>query len=448
MVGSFYENSSFQTGIDFHGIYYKGIYLVKTFRPLKSESEISQKIMGRKCLGYLSAAPRVSTNPEAEASGPRSHVLGVIQAFRELGWEVVPFIVGDRIPLMATKNSAMKMEHNFLTRLMADGLRLISGPIRAIEAWFLLHGKVDMVYERFAVLQSMGWIFQPRIPWILESSGLYYYEATIERKSLVLVKVAEWLEKWAYRKCDVLICVSEALRDLIIRETGISTKKIIVVPNGVDCVRFDPEQTRANRLFSGPTIGFASALVRWHRLDILIQVIADLQKDGINYHLIVAGDGPMREEWEELANQSGLKDTSKFLGHITWDEIPAFMAGCDLGYVGNNPMDIGVMYHSPLKMFEYMAMAKPVVSTYNDDSRDMVRHGENGYLFEPGNPDDLKRVLIEAFGKQNIWEEMGRKARIRILENASWTFRVSNMLESLSTFLENRIKCSNLSGLL
>lgn len=49
----------------------------------------------KRCLGYLSGAPRVSTNPEAECGGPRSHVLGVIRAFETLEWEVKPFIVGD-----------------------------------------------------------------------------------------------------------------------------------------------------------------------------------------------------------------------------------------------------------------------------------------------------------------------------------------------------------------
>nr|MDP9479668.1 hypothetical protein [Actinomycetota bacterium] len=52
----------------------------------------------KKRLGYLSAAPRVSTRPDAEAGGPRSHVLGVIRAFESLGWSVNRFIVGDRMP--------------------------------------------------------------------------------------------------------------------------------------------------------------------------------------------------------------------------------------------------------------------------------------------------------------------------------------------------------------
>src|SRR3954465_6482754 len=56
-------------------------------------------------LGYLSGAPRASPRPDPEAIGPRSHVVGVLAAFRELGWEVQPYIVGDRVPLRVATGS-------------------------------------------------------------------------------------------------------------------------------------------------------------------------------------------------------------------------------------------------------------------------------------------------------------------------------------------------------
>ena len=50
------------------------------------------------CLGYLSAAPTVSTRPGAASAGPRAHILGTINGFRAAGWEVRPYIAGDRLP--------------------------------------------------------------------------------------------------------------------------------------------------------------------------------------------------------------------------------------------------------------------------------------------------------------------------------------------------------------
>jgi glycosyltransferase involved in cell wall biosynthesis len=383
-------------------------------------------------LGYLSAAPRVSTKSDSEASGPRSHILGVMNAFIELGWEVFPYIVGDRIPQSVTRKSGMRLETSKILRLVADLIRIISGPIQSIRAWLELHNKVDLVYERYAVLQTLGGIFQlSKIPWVLETSGLYYYEARVERKSIVLIGIAKQIELNAYRRCDVLVCVTEALKDLIVREAGISPQKILVIPNGVDCIRFDPKVVSSERFFSGPTIGFVSALVRWHRLDILLEALGDLHDGGINVNLVVAGDGPMRVEWEQLAEKKGLRNSVRFLGHISWNDIPKLIAGFDLGYVGNAQMDIGVMYHSPLKMYEYMAMGKPVLAAENDDSKNMVDEKRNGFLFVAGNKDDLKRAIRTALDEANNWKIMGEEARKTVVNNASWMMRVKTMQDGI-----------------
>jgi glycosyltransferase involved in cell wall biosynthesis len=400
-----------------------------------------RKILNRqKRLGYLSAAPRVSTGPLSEASGPRSHILGVIGAFEESGWEVFHYIVGDRIPQSFTRKSGMRLEKSWILRLAADLLRIVSGPVQSIRAWLELHNKVDLVYERYAVMQTLGGIFKlSKIPWVLETSGLYYYEATVERKSIVLNGIAKLIELNAYRRCDVLICVSEALKDLVIQEAGISPKKILVIPNGVDCTRFDPDSYVPERIFAGVTIGFVSALVRWHRLDVLLDTLGELHRNGVNVNLVVAGDGPMRVEWETLAQKNDLENRVRFLGHISWDEVPNLIAGFDIGYVGNAPMDIGVMYHSPLKMYEYMAMGKPVLAAENDDSRNMIIEEQNGFLFKAGEKNDLKRAILTALHNADNWKMMGEKARRTILQNASWLVRVRNMQDGIDRIISNNL---------
>ncbi len=51
------------------------------------------------------------------------------------------------------------------------------------------------------------------------------------------------------------------------------------------------------------------------------------------------------------------------------------------------------MYHSPLKLYEYMAMAKPVVASAFEDAQRVIRDRETGFLFQPGDKEDLKRTL-------------------------------------------------------
>jgi hypothetical protein len=51
----------------------------------------------KKQLGFISAAPRISTRPETQVPGPRTRVLGLIKGFEALDWEVKRFIIGDRV---------------------------------------------------------------------------------------------------------------------------------------------------------------------------------------------------------------------------------------------------------------------------------------------------------------------------------------------------------------
>ena len=389
-------------------------------------------------LGYLSAAPRVSTRLDAEAGGPRSHVLGVIRAFEALGWKVERFIVGDRMPKgVAGGGSEKALSGSRARTLAADLARLALGAANAFRARRELSGKVDWVYERYAVLQALGWIFQrDGIPWILETSGLYSEEAKTERNSLVLTGVARKLEGFAYERCDVLVCVSQPLKELVVRKTGIREDKILVVPNGVDAAFFDPTLHEPRRLFEGFTVGFVGSLLAWQGLDRLLHAVSALRAEGLPICVAVVGDGPAREGWEGLAQKLGLSEEAvRFVGRAPLDEVPGYVAGFDVGFSGQQGMKIGAMYHSPLKLYEYLSMGKPIVATAYDDARNLVRDTGAGFLFKPGDTEDLKRALREAYRSRETFEEAGRRAREEVLRRHSWEARLKAMIPKVEEIL-------------
>ena len=391
-----------------------------------------------KRLGYLSAAPRVSTHPEAEASGPRAHVLGVMRAFQALEWEVLPFIVGDRVPpKWRGKGSEKAVSGSFLGTLAADLIRLILGTLNALKAWRELGGKVDWVYERFAALQSLGWIFQRQgVPWILETSGPFFYEAKFERKSVVLSSVARWMEIQAYRQCDVLVCVSEALKEIVVCEAKIPPEKVVLVPNGVDTEFFNPELYQPKRLFAEFTIGFVGTLTNWQGLDLLLYALKDLQAEGITLCSIVVGDGLMLEEWRALAQNLGVSTKVAFVGRVPRYQVPEYIAGFDVGYSGQIELQMGTMYHSPLKLYEYMAMGKPVIASAFEDAQRALRQNETGFLFPAGNLAELKQTLLSAYEARERLHEMGGKARAEVLAEHSWIARVEKMIEDVDRILQ------------
>ncbi|MEJ5347724.1 MAG: glycosyltransferase [Desulfosoma sp.] len=395
--------------------------------------------MNPKRLGYLSGAPRVSTRPEAEAAGPRSHILGFIGAFRNLGWEVRPFIVGDRMPAAwVNAGSEQKLRRGLGTRMAADLVRLVLAYRYRRTAWQEV-GPVDWVYERFGIFQSLGRAFQKRgIPWILETNGPFFYEAKMERRSIALGPVARRLEIQAYRDCDVLVCITSPLRDIIMREAGIPEEKIVIVPNGVDTHRFDPAKADGSRYFEMPTLGFVGSLIAWQGLDRLIMALAELKEEGIHWALVVAGDGPERNSWETMARDRGLSDRVLFLGGVPWDDVPLVLGRVDLGYSGQVPLKIGTMYHSPLKLYEYLAMAKPVVAAAYEDALRVVVPEETGYLFAPDSMTDLKDVLRRAYRDRDRWSSMGTKAREHALTRHGWEVRVRHLITEVQRILSRK----------
>jgi glycosyltransferase involved in cell wall biosynthesis len=388
----------------------------------------------RRRVAYLSGAPRVSTRQDAESGGPRSHVRGVIAAFRSLGYEVEPFIVGDQVPPEITRKSGRAISATVLHALAADVGRLSFRVINRRRAWRRLAGRIDWVYERFSACQALGRVFQRcGLPWVLETQGPFYQEAKAERKSMVLTGIARKLELEAYRQCDALVCVSHTLRDIVCREADISPSKVIVVPNGVDTEVFDPQKHPARRLFSGFTIGFAGGLLAWQGLDLLLHALAELRAEkGIQINLVVVGDGLMKNEWQNLAQELGISETVSFTGRVNGDEVPSYIAGFDFGYSGQVRLQSGSMYHSPLKIYEYMAMAKPMVASAFDDAKRMIREGEIGFLYAPGDKEELKRALMAAHEARHRAGAMGRVARSEIVANHSWTARVKFMTGELA----------------
>lgn len=391
-------------------------------------------------LGFVCGGPRASTRPDAELPGPRTRVLGLIGGFKALDWEVKPFIVGDRVPRKwATKGSERAVSSGFFRTLAVDLVRLILGFVNAWKSWRELNGQVDWVYEYAATLQCLGWIFKRYgTPWILQTEAPLFYEAKTERKALVLSGLARWMEVRAYQECDVLACVSETLKEILVRDLGVPAEKVVLVPNAVDTDFINPKRHEPKRVFSGFTVGFVGTLYAWSGLDLLLEALRDLQTEGLDLSLVVVGDGVMKESWEAQAQQLGVSAKVAFIGKVPWLEVPGYISGFDVCYSGQVRLQIGEMYLSPLKLYEYMAMAKPVVASAFEDAQRLVREGKTGFLFRPGDKDDLKQALVKAFQSRAVLIEMGREAREEIETNHSWTGRVEDLIAGAQRILRER----------
>ncbi len=395
-------------------------------------------------VGYLSAAPRVSTHPNAELVGPRTHILGVVRALSALGFSVKTFIVGDRVPeSWVRKGSEENLSRRKINILLADLLRVIMGITNAWMAYREIGKDINWVYERLAAFQSLGWIFKKNGKlWVLETNAPLFIEAKDDRNTIVLSKLAKYLEILAYRNCDVLICISDNLKEIIIEEASISPNKVLVIPNGVDVSIFDPSNVQSIRLFDGFTIGFVGNLASWQGLDLLLDVFHEVREEGYDINLVFVGDGPIRQELENKVNELDIGNFVKFTGFVPQEKVPGFISGFDIGYTGQTKRTESRMYCSPIKLYEYMAMAIPAIASDYEDTRRVINNG-TGYLFEIENDQDLKQVIIDAYRDQEIFSKMGMMARNDIIQNHSWEARVSKLIIEIEKLMNNKIEDDN-----
>lgn len=394
--------------------------------------------MLKRRIGYLSGAPRVTTRQNGESGGARSHVLGVMNAYRQLGWEVKPFIYGDLIDLNSTSGSLIKgmLQGTTLGRGVADVGRVALGRRSARRAVEVIGTDVDYVYERFSVFQSLGRGFKTAgIPWVLETQGLFYFEARHDRKSIELASLAKRLEIGAYRDCDVIIAVTDTLKDLLISEAGIDANKILVVPNGVDVEKFSPHSLPKQTPGGRPVLGFVGGLLRWQGIDYLLKAVKAVQGKAPDFDVLIVGDGEEKRNLEMLARQLGIEDRVNFVGRVDGDKVPDWIQRFDLCFSGQLPSQLGGMYHSPLKIYEYMSMAKPVLASDFSDARSVIAGKGTGFLFESGNLEALSTRLIEAFSDTDTLRGMGAKAREEVLANHSWRSRVDVMSQRIAHLL-------------
>ncbi|MCB0490374.1 MAG: glycosyltransferase [Cyclobacteriaceae bacterium] len=388
-----------------------------------------------KRIGYLSGAPRISTHPKAEMSGPKSHILGFVLGFKSLGWDVDEFIVGNHVPKSwVIEGSEHAISRNFVSRLIADIVRLALGWVNSKIAWQVIDSRVDFVYERVATFQFLGSVFKKRgVMWILETNGPLYFEAKHERNSLVLDKIAKSLEVKCYKNCDTIVCVTETIKAFLIAELGIPSSKIFVMPNAVNTEVFDPAKYKPNKIFDGFTIGFVGRMYDYQGLEMLLQAADELNSEGIAIHLVFVGDGIVRSGLEEQTRNSKIAKLVHFEGRVAWDSVPEYIMGFDVCYSGQVEMQIGLMYHSPLKIYEYMSMGKTVIASAFDDARSVISDRKNGFLFEPGNVLDLKSAIRSAYEMRHSLPDMGLEARESMVANHSWAKRIKGLIEHIDS---------------
>lgn len=236
----------------------------------------------------------------------------------------------------------------------------------------------------------------------------------------------------ALRLADGAFTVSEEISRPL-REALKLARTVATIPNGVDISRFDPHlpggPVRAKHAIGADrvVIGFVGSFAPWHGLDLLVDAFERLLAEGLPVHLLLVGQ--VSAQWQRLVDRvrgPGLAPHVTVSGFVPPAEIPAYLAAMDVLALPDT-----AYYCSPLKLFEYMAMARPTVAVRTGPVAAMLADGIEGRLFPKGDQAALTEALRDLAVDPQARQRLGAAARSRMEQEFTWRHNAERIMALL-----------------
>ncbi|MFZ1414217.1 MAG: glycosyltransferase family 4 protein [Defluviicoccus sp.] len=357
----------------------------------------------------------------ASRTGEFVHIEELIAALRRLGHEVIE--VGPKAApsaaLGATKGSVALMKR-LLPRFFYELLEFsysFWAFFRLFAAW--RKHRPDILYERYNLFCPAGvWLRRlVGLPMLLEVNAPLLEERS-QYGGVALPKLAGWSERTTWRGANRVLPVTEVLAATV-RRAGVAGDRITVIPNGINRQRFDrPVDRDGVRRRLGVSealvLGFTGFLREWHGLEAAIEVLA--RSGNGRLVLVLVGDGPHRLELEANAQRLGVRDRVIVTGFVERDAIADHVAAFDIA------LQPAVIAHaSPLKLFEYLALARPVVAPKTANIEEIVTDGVSALLFPPGDDAAFAERIDRLCRDEALRHRIGEAGR-RLIEERDLTW--------------------------
>jgi len=218
-----------------------------------------------------------------------------------------------------------------------------------------------------------------------------------------------------FEKGDIFMPISEFWKEKLIG-IGCKPQKIVVHRMGIDTDKFeftkktiDPQEQI--KLLS------VGRLVEKKGHEYSIRAVEKLVNSSFNVQLIIAGDGPLKNDLQNLVATLGLERNIQFCGSLVHSQIADLYRNSHIFILPSITADDGDMEGIPVVLMEAMASGLPVVSTYHSGIPELIKDGTNGFLVPQKDVDALAEKLEYLITHPQIWQEIGIAGREYVQEN-------------------------------
>lgn len=266
--------------------------------------------------------------------------------------------------------------------------------------------------------------------------------ATIYEAHAVPKRGQRWLLQRIARSpaLKLVVALTSFIREGLMT-MGFSEQNMIVLPDAVDLTMFDnlPPKEQCRRRLGLPLdriiigyIGRFRTMEMEKGIPELVEAMAQLPSFGSVEPLLMCVGGPMEvvPTYLEIARSCGVPEHRlQFQDRVPNSEVPFWIRACDVVTIPWTWTEFSAYFTSPLKLFEYMAAGVPIVATDLPSLREVLRHGENAWLVEPGSPKALATGIEYLLAERRVSRQLATNAQIQVRAH-SWRSRCDTIIET------------------
>lgn len=354
-----------------------------------------------------------------EVNGVSNTVYRLAMELSDLGHEVCVFTVSGsrKIELEVIAKKKFK-----IVVLPSMGIPIYLGAQLTVPLGLALNKirkfQPDIIHAH--TLFSVGWeaVWAARMFHIpLIGTHHTFYDQFLKHIHLNYQAVKEFSWKYTafyYNRCDYTACPSHTLAKKL-EESGLKNA-CDVLPNPVDLDLFNPDLSAEKKReiknkwqIPEKSLVYMGRVSYEKSIDQVIKAVAVVKKNMPNIGLVIIGDGPELPNLRKLVSELKLEDNVIFTGFLFNESLVQAVQANDILLTASKCENM------PLSILEGMAAGMPVIAARALGLKEIIKDGENGFLFTPDNPTELAEKILKLINNEELKKKFSHTARERAL---------------------------------
>lgn len=239
------------------------------------------------------------------------------------------------------------------------------------------------------------------------------------------------IDRICKQMANFLLCTAEESKSIMVKQ-GIPSNKVFVLMNTVNLesyCRIKIDDGIVKKYNSFYTITYVGGFGKHRNLELPIRALPKLVKKIPEVRLIiVGGDEKRKQSLMNLASNLGVEKFIFFTGWVHQERVPSYIQVSKICIIPHLP-SLHTNTTTPNKLFQYMALAKPVISTPIVPVKSIIEKEQCGIIVSAFDPGEFTDAVVKLFSNENLAQKIGENGRNAVQKNYNWSQTSISLIE-------------------